>query len=260
MIANTGITDPGGSEFTITMGMLQVTGGGDGMDAITFMLVSAPVHGTLSLDGSPLAAGAMFTQADVEAGLLTYQRAAGESLTDTFALSAVDEGGFGLLAGTLSFAVSGIPGASGALFLVDTRNVTASPEHTVHTDARAYLVTDTVPGSLRQAIANAAPNDTVDFDASLDGGTITLGGTQLTINKSLIIDASTLPGGITVSGNNASRVFHIAGGHTVGVDDSALDTDGDGSSDAEKIANMTDPGDVDDNFHFLDPILPATAS
>lgn len=102
-----------------------------------------------------------------------------------------------------------------APFALDTRNFTESSEHTFHTDARAYLTSDTVPGSLRQAIANAATNDTVDFDGALDGATTTLGGTELTLDKSLTIDASALPGGITVSGNNASRVFDNAGGHTV---------------------------------------------
>lgn len=215
LIANTGITDPGGTSFTITMVMLMVTGGGDGMDAITFTLVTAPTHGTLRLNGTIIIAGAMFTQADVDGGLLVYERAAGDSLTDTFELSAVDEANIALFEGSFTFAVAGIPGASGTVFLLDTRNFTASADHTVHTDNRAYLTADTVPGSLRQAIANAAAGDTVDFDAGLDGGTITLGGTQLLVDKDLIIDGSVLTGGVAVSGHNASRVFEIATGAIV---------------------------------------------
>ncbi len=38
---------------------------------------------------------------------------------------------------------------------------------------------------------------------------------------------------------------------TVGVDDSALDTDGDGSPDGEELFNMTDLDDADDNFRIL---------
>ncbi len=211
LIANTGITDLGGSSFTITMAMLKVTGGG----TITFTLVTGPVHGTLFLNGIEQGAGATFTQAQIDAGLLSYQRVAGDRLTDTFEVAAMDDDA-GLLGGNLRFSVAGIPAASGSLFLVDTRNYTDSGDSTVHADKRAYLTADTVPGSLRQAIANAAAGETVDFDAGLSGGTITLGGSQLLIAKDLTIQSP--PDGITVSGNGASRVFQINGPAVVGID------------------------------------------
>lgn len=47
------------------------------------------------------------------------------------------------------------------------------------------------------------------IDAGLSGGTIILGGTQLTIDKDLTIQSP--PDGITVSGNGASRLFQING-------------------------------------------------
>ena len=205
VIANTGITDLGGASFSITKAMLKVTGVG----AITFTLVTAPVHGKLLLGGTEQGDGATFTQAQIDAGLLSYLRSAGDPLTDTFEVAVRDDDA-GLLGGNLTFAVAGIPGASGSLFLVDTRNYTESADSTVHTDRRAHLTADTVPGSLRQAIANAAAGETVDFDAGLSGGTIKLGGSQLTISKDLTIDASALPNGITISGDNASRVFEVS--------------------------------------------------
>lgn len=61
--------------------------------------------------------------------------------------------------------------------------------------------------TLREAIADAAAGDTIAFDASLSGGTIVLGGIQLDLNKTLSIEAN-VP--ITVSANNASRVFNIS--------------------------------------------------
>jgi CSLREA domain-containing protein len=82
--------------------------------------------------------------------------------------------------------------------------------------AAVYTVTNTADsgaGSLRDAIsqANASPdNDTINTSVT---GTITLGGTELTIdnNGTLTING---PGAnqLTVSGNNASRVFSINGG------------------------------------------------
>ncbi|MFT5107732.1 MAG: CSLREA domain-containing protein, partial [Pseudoalteromonas tetraodonis] len=74
-----------------------------------------------------------------------------------------------------------------------------------------------VPGtglSLREAIAAAVPGETIDFSPALSGGqTITLGATELVINKNLTIDASALSGGIAISGNNNSRVFNITSGN-----------------------------------------------
>ncbi len=105
--------------------------------------------------------------------------------------------------------------------------VFASLVLTASAQAAAYTVTktaDTNDGvcdadcSLREAItaANAtAGNDTVEFDAAVFGTpqTITLGGTELLIanNGTLTING---PGAsqLTVSGNNASRVFLIGGG------------------------------------------------
>lgn len=60
--------------------------------------------------------------------------------------------------------------------------------------------------TLREAINDAVDGDTVTFDASLASGSITLNGTELSINKALKIQAN-VP--ISVSGNNASRVFNV---------------------------------------------------
>jgi len=83
------------------------------------------------------------------------------------------------------------------------------------TSAQAAVVTntnDSGPGSLREAIAIATGTpDNITFDAGLSGQTFVLTTGELVINRNftLIIDASALPGGITISGNNASRVFRI---------------------------------------------------
>ncbi|MEM7147250.1 MAG: right-handed parallel beta-helix repeat-containing protein [Verrucomicrobiota bacterium] len=71
---------------------------------------------------------------------------------------------------------------------------------------------DAGAGSLRDCIAITTAGGTVTFDASLAGQTITLGGSQIPIAKSLSIDASTLTEGITIAGNNASRIFNLSGG------------------------------------------------
>jgi hypothetical protein len=69
-------------------------------------------------------------------------------------------------------------------------------------------------GSLRDAITKAGSGDTIVFDPSLNGQTITLTSDQLTINKNLDIEG---PGAslVTISGNNTNRVFNIPEGNTV---------------------------------------------
>jgi hypothetical protein len=73
---------------------------------------------------------------------------------------------------------------------------------------------DSGAGSLRQAIADAQSGETITFDASLSGQTIVLTSGQLTVDKDLDIDASGLATGITVDGNEASRVFKFTSGRS----------------------------------------------
>ena len=63
---------------------------------------------------------------------------------------------------------------------------------------------DSGPGSLREAIANAPPGDTIGFSVT---GTITLTSGELLVTKSLTI-LGPGPGNLAVDGNAASRVFH----------------------------------------------------
>jgi hypothetical protein len=73
---------------------------------------------------------------------------------------------------------------------------------------------DSSPGSLRYVIAVAGNGDTVVFGTALNGQTITLTGGPLLLNKNLTI-AGPGAGLLTVSGNQASRVFEVASGATV---------------------------------------------
>ncbi len=79
--------------------------------------------------------------------------------------------------------------------------------------ARAATITvtntnDSGPGSLRQALLDAAPDDTIDITAT---GTISLTGGELVVTKSLTI-LGPGAGQLAVDGLNATRVFSIASG------------------------------------------------
>lgn len=65
--------------------------------------------------------------------------------------------------------------------------------------------------SLREAIHLANSGDTITFDSSLSGGTITLSGGELHIDKSLTIDALSADN-LTIDANQQSRVFNLDDG------------------------------------------------
>ena len=73
---------------------------------------------------------------------------------------------------------------------------------------------DSGAGSLRDTIAAASSGDTIVFDPSLAGQTITLTSGELALTKNLDIEG---PGAdhLAVSGDHAGRVFNISGGVTI---------------------------------------------
>lgn len=77
--------------------------------------------------------------------------------------------------------------------------------------ARGGTVTSTAdsgPGSLRDLVAAATAGETIDFASNLNGATITLTtGNIILQGREMTIDASALPSGISLSGNNGSRIL-----------------------------------------------------
>ena len=101
-------------------------------------------------------------------------------------------------------------------------NDTSAPQNFVITitpcvnPATVINTNDSGVGSLRDAITNVCTGGTINFDPALNGQTITLTSGELAINKSLTING---PGAnlLTISGNNASRIFNIGNTFTVGI-------------------------------------------
>jgi hypothetical protein len=74
--------------------------------------------------------------------------------------------------------------------------------------------TDSGPDSLRDALSRAANGDLITFDPSLAGTTITLTSGELTVAANVVIEGLGADQ-LTVSGNDASRVFNVAPGEIV---------------------------------------------
>lgn len=69
--------------------------------------------------------------------------------------------------------------------------------------------------TLREAIAKAEAGDTITFDASLSGQTITLSDAELALSKDVTIKGDLNGDGkadITIDGSAVSNVFHVTGG------------------------------------------------
>jgi|GEM_PF-2237934 len=94
--------------------------------------------------------------------------------------------------------------------------------HTVCGDSVVTTTADSGAGSLRQVIADACADSTITFDLPGAGPhTITLTSGELVVAKNLTINNDSGES-ITISGNNASRVFNINIGNTVAILDLTL--------------------------------------
>lgn len=95
--------------------------------------------------------------------------------------------------------------------------------------------------SLREALAlSTTPGRRIRFHPGVFPGTITLGGTELTLpaTPGLFIDASNITGaGVTISGNNASRVFSVPVSATAGLHSLKI-VEGDLAAGGSGIANQ----------------------
>ena len=97
-----------------------------------------------------------------------------------------------------------LPPAAGTYLFDGVEKVPVPPpnELTVTTTA------DNGPGSLREALGLIAEGGTIDVDPALAGETISLTSGQLMVPRGLTIDGSAAAG-LTISGNDASRIFEI---------------------------------------------------
>jgi predicted outer membrane repeat protein len=107
-------------------------------------------------------------------------------------------------------------------------NLASTGEPDVDASTLVTTLADSGPGSLRQAICNAGARpgpDTVTFAPHLSGGVIALTSASLVITNQagpLAITATNLPGGLTLSGENARHVFIVMPGQALTLDSLTL--------------------------------------
>ena len=81
-----------GGTLVIDTAHLRAVDLNDGPAELTYTLTNAPDYGELRLDGAPLADGGTFTQADIDAGRLTYAHGDTFESSDAFFFTVADGG------------------------------------------------------------------------------------------------------------------------------------------------------------------------
>ena len=107
--ANSGLTvDEGVVGTVITSLMLNEGDVDDAGVGLTYTITSAPINGTLRVSGTALGVSDTFTQADIDAGIVTYDHDGSETTTDSFDFSLADGGEDGATPapGTFNFTVN----------------------------------------------------------------------------------------------------------------------------------------------------------
>ena len=95
LVNNNTLTLPAGESKAITEDLLRVDDANNTHSQLQFTLVSVPKRGTIYLGGTPLQVGAQFSQAQVDAGLLSFTDNGSTPASDGFRFVATDnEGGF----------------------------------------------------------------------------------------------------------------------------------------------------------------------
>lgn len=93
LAASTGATLAEDGSLVITDSMLKLTDADDAADHRRYTIGGLPAHGALLLSGTALRAGDSFTQADIDAGRLSYHHDGSETTADAIGFSYADDSG-----------------------------------------------------------------------------------------------------------------------------------------------------------------------
>jgi VCBS repeat-containing protein len=214
LISNNPLSLNEGSTQTISSASLLVTDGAKPPAAITYSVVTAPnaTAGVLALGGASLVVGSTFTQADINAGRLTYRQNGSETpSTDNFVFS-VSNGGSGALLGTIpptTFSVSFLPTNDPPTLLSTNFGLTLSEGAALAVTSALLSATDSeqAPTQLIYTITSAPTNGSI----LRSGIALSVGGTFTQAD----VDAGTL---VTYSHNGSEA---LSDGFTFSLTDGA---------------------------------------
>ena len=220
LTANTGTTVAEGSTVnTITTAMLESTDV-DNTDAqLVYTVDAVTINGTLRLSGSALSNGQTFTQADIDAGNVTYDHDGSQTSADSFDFT-VDDGAGTTTSATFNFTVTNVNDAPvnavpGAQSVDEDTSINISGISVADDDDNLSTVQLTVnDGTL---------NVTLSGSASISAGSN--GSNNLTLSGSLA-DINTTLASLTYQGN-----ANFNGSDTLTV----LSTDSNAATDSDTV-------------------------
>ena len=200
----------GSTGNVITTAMLRTTDA-DNTDAqLTYTVTAIPTNGTLRRSGVALSANGTFTQADIAAGLITYDHNGSETVSDTFNFSVSDNNGStatGQFIGTITPVNDAPTLTNGATMNMSGTNEDASSPANVSTLLFAGGYADADAGALSGvAITGTAGNGAWQY--STDGLTWNNIGTVSEASSLLLMSTSRVRFvGDTLNGETATFTY-----------------------------------------------------
>ena len=142
VVLNQGAVVNEGSTITIDNALLQTTDEDQNSASPTYLITGAPSVGTLLINGVPATTGTTFTQADIDAGLVSYSHSGSEASLDGFTFDILENSNLAVAGQTFSiviFPVNNNPIADNDSFQVDedtslTGNVITNSDTDVEND------------------------------------------------------------------------------------------------------------------------------
>ncbi|MCH9664028.1 MAG: hypothetical protein K0U66_10310, partial [Gammaproteobacteria bacterium] len=220
---NSGLTLDEGTQAIISNTMLSTSDVEQSTNQIIYAITADSLHGTIRLNTTPLGVGSTFTQADIDAGLLSYQDTDIETTSDSFGFS-VDDGLGSVTNGTF--------------------NITVTPVNDVPTisnlggDTLAYTEGDGAAVIDQSTNAAVTDVDSTDFDT----GTLTVSfqaGSDSAEDVLAIQNQGTGAGQIGVSGSNVTYQGVTIGTFTGGTSGTDLVITLNASADATAVSALT---------------------
>jgi hypothetical protein len=176
LATNSPLTLAEGATSTISSSLLSTTDADNTTAELVYTITSGPSNGTVRLSGSTTAT---FTQANINAGQVTYQHSGGETTSDSFSFTVNDGQGPGT-GGTFSINVTQVNdeqvlSINSLLSVAQGATVAISPGVLTTTDA------DNTPTQLNYTVTSGPSKGTV-----LRSGTSTTTFTQADVNAGLV--------------------------------------------------------------------------
>ena len=161
LATNTGTTvNEASTGNVITVAMLETTDVDNTAAQLTYTVTAATLNGTLRLSGTALGVSDTFTQADIDAGLVTYDHDGSATVSDSFDFS-IDDGQGTLSSGTFNITVTPVNNEE---VLATNTGTTVNEASTGNVITTAMLETtdvDNTSGQLIYTVDVASSNGTL---------------------------------------------------------------------------------------------------